>query len=891
MLDYRGRYQLYLVLAICVGCILALCAPTKALAYTGESPGSRISLNVNIGFYSTSYSTYRIGEWTPVNVTMTNQAKSFKGTLAVNTEAGSLDPNNITYRSPWQFTRAITLPANSQQQATLYVPIYYDSALTPGVTVSILDSAGKTVTTQTAVSQFEAKPGNLMIGLLSDIPNNLNVLNMLDLPNQTAPLVVALNADTFPNSSSSLNTFDVLVLDDFATQNLHTDQLLALKTWVNNGGILIIAGGAQWQRTVEALPADIQPVNISGTTLLPAHSRLLQPKDPEIQTDEQKTLSSPLPMSVDLSTANPRLQNTLFANKIILTTGTIPLFIEASQGQGTICYTAVDMADPNLQNWPGLYELWRTLLLHSLGDQLLLSSTTESYTTGPGSILTHAGLLTMLQPGMLPGPLVILLMLFGYAIILGPIRFIIARKTHRPYAWSWRIFMISVLLFSLFSYFFAAYQRNSSIIDNTISLINLNQDGTTGHITTYSGLFVPNQGDFALHVPGENLTQPLANQFQVTNSQVVTKTDSDAGIVITPTATDLSLPKLPPWTLHYTATDQDVQFHGKLLTNLAMVQNKLIGTVTNTLPTDINDLYILLPHSFATIGHIASGQTLHIHTALIAAPQQPGKTLADQIAVQGGLVTPYFPYNNNNQPQTDFQRHMALLSALDGAGFTFAPCQGPCKVYALTEKNTIFITGGRVPNPSMNTYEPLLLNNTPATLIGWANKSLTTDTTINGWHPPGRSDNFIQMPLNISVANASQLPASMISGQVINVDSYDAEQTLSGIYTMMSGTITFELTMPDTDRALPHGLTLNEPDLWANPFGPGTPVNGGHMRAKLYNWLTNSWNTITFKQDSSTITNMDAYVGPNGRILLQLTNQDETLGKLYFGKPSLSFRT
>jgi hypothetical protein len=96
--------------------------------------------------------------------------------------------------------------------------------------------------------------------------------------------------------------------------------------------------------------------------------------------------------------------------------------------------------------------------------------------------------------------------------------------------------------------------------------------------------------------------------------------------------------------------------------------------------------------------------------------------------------------------------------------------------------------------------------------------------------------------------------------------------------------------MPNLTHPLTRGLTINEPDLWANPFGPGTPVNTSHMHAQLFNWQTGTWDTITFHQDAFTTTNTTAYVGSGGRILLQLSNQDDLQGMmLYFGTPSLSF--
>jgi len=368
----------------------------------------------------------------------------------------------------------------------------------------------------------------------------------------------------------------------------------------------------------------------------------------------------------------------------------------------------------------------------------------------------------------------------------------------------------------------------------------------------------------------------------------MSKKDMPASVMTGSSETNLKLQGLDAWTLHYTLAEQDIRLRGEITTHLSIRNNRLVGTIKNTLNTSFSDLYVLLDHSLVPIGYVAAGETRQIDLPIFSVSPQSGKTLADQIAVQGGLPAAYFPYASRSRPQNDFQRHMALLSALSGAGFTFPPCEGTCKTRAISSRDDIFVTGGRVPNPGLSNYEPLTMAGAPATLIGWADQPITNDVTINGWRPIGHQENFVQMPLNIAIASPLNIPPEFITGHVVDIQSYDAELTLPGIYTMTSGSITFELTLPNSSQLPISGFTITEPDLWANPFGPGsgTGASPSHLQAQLYNWYKDTWDTITLKQDTFTTTNT-AYIGPSGRILLQISNQDISQGKLYFGKPSL----
>jgi hypothetical protein len=341
--------------------------------------------------------------------------------------------------------------------------------------------------------------------------------------------------------------------------------------------------------------------------------------------------------------------------------------------------------------------------------------------------------------------------------------------------------------------------------------------------------------------------------------------------------------------LHDLVSEQDMRLPGAISSHLSLRDGRLVGTISNTLNTSLSDLYVLLPHQIAALGYLGTGETRQIDLPLTIVQSPSEHTLADDIAALGGLPTSYFPYLQRQSPATDFQRHMTLLSALEGVGFNVPGCHGSCKTYAVTNRNTIYVTGGRVPNPGMNTAEPLLVPGAPATLIGWADQPLTGGVTVNGWHPFGRNESMIQMPLSLDFNASSPIPPDVITGHIVDVQSYDAELRLSGIYAMVDGSITFEFLAPDVPAA--RGLTITLPDLWAHPFGPGSGFLSSHIQAQVYNWRIGAWETMKLHQDDTLDTlDPNAYVGPSGRVLLQIMNQDSSLGSLYFGPPSLSVR-
>jgi flagellar hook assembly protein FlgD len=177
----------------------------------------------------------------------------------------------------------------------------------------------------------------------------------------------------------------------------------------------------------------------------------------------------------------------------------------------------------------------------------------------------------------------------------------------------------------------------------------------------------------------------------------------------------------------------------------------------------------------------------------------------------------------------------------------------------------------------------LLVTGAPATLIGWTDHPVdtTNNVTVNGASPGGTHDDFVQVPLNVDLSTSSNLTPGLITGQVINAQGNEVRTTSAGVYTIKTGSITFEFTLPDAGNLQMNNLTISEPVVVQT-----AGIN--QAQARLYNWNTNSWDAITLNNFSFTTTNIKAYTSSDGRVLLQVVNQNASQGELYFGKPSLS---
>ncbi len=924
---YTTRMLVGLCLVGIVACVFLL-DPRTVSAHPAASLSSGPTFQVNAGFNGR----FRDGNWVPLQIAFSNNGADFSGTLSIEDPA----PYNgaaltSLYKEP------ISLANGAQKQITTYIPITLESQLAYQITVKLLDSYGNVVRMQTGtITAFGSR--DVFVGILSDQSSGFNPLYSVALPSQGGSMIVeTLNASTMPDTMVVLKNFDLIVLDNFTTSSLDSNQLIALQTWVNQGGALIEVGGPEWKRTLSALPDSLMPVIVNGTGTLPAGTQLLPVGAPP------KAGQGLIPMSVNatvtVSTATIRQEALgMVQSTTVLAAGKIPLIVQERVGQGAICYMAFDPTLNPVVNWVAASTLWRSLVQRTLGDKLLYSNNGFSpATTSTFQTAGLGGLLQNLLTNVFPSPWLLVVLVLGYLVILGPVRFLIIRWRKRR-DWNWRILLCSIVVFSLLTYGLAIQQKGSSILSNSVSIVQLNNGGsscsqsigvldnsalynvgpdlsrgyivgpdlsrdehersvqrcTEAHITSYVGVFVLNQGDYQVHIPGNGLVQPVVDQ---NDPGLTTQSGPLATIAPGQNGTEVSLPGVSFSTTRSLLSDRDSQVQGGINSQLTLQNGMLNGTVTNTLSYGLSDVYVLMTNSFARIGHLAAGQSKQISLRINNASNNPGMTLADQLAASNGLSTPYVTGNTGTTPQTDLQRHMAILAALSGEAGNYGFCGGgPCRVISAPSGNTYNVYGS--PGQSIvDGSDPLLVAGSPATLLGWADIPRGTNgVVVNGTTPAGLQETLVQSPLNMTFSGILHLPANFISGQLIDVQGTNVQYQYGGAYIMTTGSMTFEFPIHFGAKQQVSSLRFSEPlnlsqkvSLSTSPIS-GTVAAANRLQVHLYNWQTYSWDAIPLNGFTFATSNTRAYVSSDGRILLQLSNQDSTVGTILFGRPSLDLQ-
>jgi hypothetical protein len=825
-------------------------SPSSTSAST-RTPEGGLIFQVNAGFGTY----YRNGTWVPLYITLSNNGPGFSGTLSTTNPESPVMQATFTKVPASTYQEPIDVLHGRQKQVTMYLPISTLSDVA-SIPVQLLDSHGNVVQSQN-VPLHQLNPEDVLVGVLSNQTSGYEPLRTLALPNQNGSVVVQfLNAQTMPGMAAVLANLNLIVLDAFTTGSLTREQLRALETWEQQGGTLIEIGGQQWQQTLGTMPANLLPVKVRATSVLPAGTQLLPGGSPVADGSGMPASTDTIQAPITVSTAT-----VLAGARTILSAGSIPLLVQAESGQGSIYYLAYDPTLEPIVDWPGAAALWKGLVIRSLGEQLLPTN----YSPGPSAYLLFylAHLQRVLLPNPSPTPWILLVLFLGYLAILGPVRWIIIRRTQQR-TWSWRVVLSTIIVFSLLNFAIALYQQGTSLRGNSISIIQLAHGSSLAHSTTYLGVYLPfvsADGNVQVHLPDGTLIQPLADStLQQEQASITANSD---GMLVKVSGTALRA-------LEALQVEQDLSMQGGIISHLVVGRGTLTGTVTNTLSTAISDAYVLLPHSIARIGKLEPGETSNVRLPLpvpTANGSLPpcGSLVKQMVGNDSGIRTDYDRLFSNSVPLSlsERQRHLSLQAFL----LTALECSNP----------------------------PLGTTGLSATLIGWADQPLEGDgvnaVTFNGIHPRGLHETMLIAHLDITYrAGSLTLPPDVLTGRLVDAEAVGIRRLSPGTYALAKGQVTFEYSVPTSERLRVQTIAFSQPvDIFIPPsMRPEGPLSRS-TRISLYNWQTRSWNTIRLTQSASfTTQNAQAYLGPDGRILVQYVNQASGLAEIAFTKPTLT---
>lgn len=593
--------------AVLAALVLGLLAPMLAATPVRAASSVEISLRALVG------GRYEVGGWAAVAVTLVNDGEPTEGTLSAESEGGTVQ-------------RFVEMPAGARKVVMLYVQ---PEAFQRRITVAYQEPNG-TVEAEVEVRVMEQSGSQLAIVGDGNGALRPQITSALD---ESAAEPVTIGAADIPERPEALEGISAMV---WATDSaaLGEAQRRSIQRWVANGGELVVVAGADWQARTAGF-ADILPLSSIAALDGVPHAALATWSGSQAPALAADTVASG-PLHED-------------ARALVSAEDGTVLLSMRPVGAGRTILIGSDFATEAYRAWEGAPRIWSRLVPANTNFEQFMGGGIPVAEESLNSMLQALGNLPSLE---VPPAEMLLAVIVGYILLLGPISYLVLRRLDRREL-AWITAPVLVVLFTACSYGIGNALKGSDVITNQIALIRTSTAGGAATVQTYAGIFSPQRATYDLRVDADALMAPVrAPNFggpQVRSADVVVEQGNPTQL------RDLAI---GVYGFEGVRADAVVDYEPTLTVSWRHEDGDLIGTVTNTGEVAISDVAYISSSTGERIGDLAPGQEEEF---TVPGTNFNGSSAADQVYGFGG-------FDNADAEQRQIAVRRQVIDALVGYG-------------------------------------------------------------------------------------------------------------------------------------------------------------------------------------------------------------------------------
>jgi hypothetical protein len=790
----------------------ALALPIAAVP--GQAANNPLTLTVHAGYQDV----VKAGGWMPVTIDAKNTGAGVDGMLEVQ-ESLNAQPGVSGFTI---YQEPISLASGASKRVRLYLV-----ENTTGATITArITAQGRVVVSQDSAASATT---SALIGVLSDQSTALDDFAAVH-PGGVAARVVHLRSDEIADSSIPLQAFDILVIDDFATDSLTSAQRAAIADYVTTGGDLLVGTGAAWRKTLAALPPAMLPMQASGTTAI----------------DSAAMGGS----AVEVATG------TVTNGTAWLSDAGQPLILERPYGAGLVTMSTFDWNQQPVAVATDSRTILRQVMSRAFFGQGGAGQNTPYAVMGPmpmgfgsqSSISTRSSNLTQVL-GNLPGLDLPSLQLTGalvlmYVLLVGPVNYLVLGAMRRR-ALAWVTVPLIALVAAGGAYGAGIFTKGRSVQTNQIAIVHVQPGTDHAYQETYTGIIPPSRGDYQATAAGERL---LISPIATNNGNAY------AGSVrVNVASNQVTLSGMTAFALGGFATE-GVTTAPKLTASVALVNGQLKGTVENHSNLTFTDAVLIAGDNFQTIGALKPGASASLSLAPKASTSL-GQPLYMRIYNQSGV------YQGGGY-------------GLGGPAMTATDRDN----FAKTQILSLLPTGAGFKGMGSGSAAPML--------VAWTHQSFQ-DLSVNGTQPRSTALGAVVLSLAVDQIGTGTLPAGVVSGRIVDVVGDSQGQGPPGMLVLQNGSVTYEFAPALKGGAHLTSVSINAQNPYGPKFGPpgSSTQTGPSVTGQVWDWSRASWTDVAYLDNGTTALPDSAVDRSSGLIRLRVST---TNGGLLAGSISLT---
>ncbi len=537
---------------------------------------NKLSMSINFGYEKF----IKYGRNMLVDIEVTNSGKDFLGKVQV------ILPDQ-QYESI-MYEKEISVASNSTKSITLAIPVTSNSNK---INYRLINEKNKVVLSKEARANVNSNyMQNSYIGILSDDYNSVKYLSSDKSIYTMGTIPVKsfeMNNESFPWDLAGLDMLDVIVINDYSTNQLNESQYKALKAWVNNGGSLVLGTGQSYQKVLELFSDDF----ISGT--------IGELKQMEISLGENKRINKEI---LDIKINNEKeLENY----------NGISLMSQITIGKGNVIIIKYDLG-LNSSDWNKVGSLIGQSIYNNLSEFKINQLTQELNGGYSQNNWRLQQVISNTWIKSIPNIKLYAIILAIYTVIVGPIAYMILKKMDKRNL-LWGIVPCTATVFSAIILIIGSSTRieKPMVSYGTFTTII---NGTASE-EIYIGIRAPYNKKYSLEFDNKfNPKITSNNNYYYSNSMNGEKSLNKYNIAIKQKVdkTEIEINDLPAFSDSYYKLQNNYEFEGNVKTQLTYTPVGVKGTVTNNLGYDLEKAFVLANGTLFDLGEFKNGDTIDV---------------------------------------------------------------------------------------------------------------------------------------------------------------------------------------------------------------------------------------------------------------------------------------
>lgn len=518
----------------------------------------------------------------PIIVKIKNNGTDFQGEVQVDIPIESGRKHNT-------YSKEVSIASGSEKTVILPIKLAEEQRK---VKVNIVDNKGNITEKSVLLDNGRVNESNLLVGMVTDDINPLSYFSTITYSSDSyvdpynkqqgvngtlVPVTIAGN--NIGDNPKNITALDVIIINNYDTSKFASEQISTLKMWVESGGTLILGTGVNGGKTLSGFSNGY----IDGVS--------------------NKSISK------EVSILNENLTLDLVeVNKgtVLVKSGADNVITLQEMGRGKVIVASYDLGIEPMSSFAGNSQMWNSVFSQVLKNRY----GNEGYV--PWEL---QNMLSAIGGRELPSVWVITSIFLIYIVIVGIIVYFILKRINKR-DMIWIVAPVVSIVFGLVLYLFGSNSRLNDYIVNKVNIVEIDEAGN-GVVSPYVGISSSNNKDLSIEEPEDlHLDYLNFNNYYYGSDNFDGKSKQELKTIYKGNKTYFEFADNPLLKNRNFQVSNFEQKFNELESDLYFEDGKLMGSVKNTIGTDIKKAMVVVGNSVWDLGNLKDGEEITLDGSL-----------------------------------------------------------------------------------------------------------------------------------------------------------------------------------------------------------------------------------------------------------------------------------